>query len=63
MICVLYVSALGSVIGYLGMAFTAETLWYYVIYNNNNNNNNNTLFSVLHQQSEDQLQIQHKWNV
>jgi hypothetical protein len=28
--------------------------------NNNNNNNNNTLFSVLHQQSEDQLQIQHK---
>jgi hypothetical protein len=27
---------------------------------NNNNNNNNTLFSVLHQQSDDQLQIQHK---
>jgi len=26
----------------------------------NNNNNNNTLFSVLHQQSDDQLQIQHK---
>jgi hypothetical protein len=28
--------------------------------NNNNNNNNNTLFSVLHQQPDDQLQIQHK---
>jgi Zn-dependent peptidase ImmA (M78 family) len=30
------------------------------IYLNNNNNNNNTLFSVLHQQPDDQLQIQHK---
>jgi hypothetical protein len=29
-------------------------------FNNNNNNNNNTLFSVLHQQPDDQLQIQHK---
>jgi hypothetical protein len=28
--------------------------------NNNNNNYNNTLFSVLHQQPDDQLQIQHK---